>query len=226
MQTYVIDAARGGNIPFLPNTSMAVVGSTGSGKTWFVHRFLRHLDAMFGEVKTDKILYCYSVYQELFNKMKETIPRISFHQGLPDREEIEQLAGSHALLVLDDLMSEVTGSRTMQDLFCQYCHHKAISVLYLTQNLFQSGKCARTIALNTQVIILMRNMRNASQIRYLASQIYPGRVAMLQEIYEDAIRLPYGYLVIDMAPGSEDLLRLRTEIFPGERGVVYVPKER
>ena len=82
MQTYKIGAAQGGNIPFRPNTSIAIVGSTGSGKTWFVHRFLRHLDSMFGDVKTDKILYCYSVYQELFNKMKEAIPRISFHPGV------------------------------------------------------------------------------------------------------------------------------------------------
>ena len=155
---------------------------------------------------------------------KQTIPRISFHQGLPDRDEIEQLAGG--LLILDDLMAEVAESRLMHELFCQYCHHRGITVLYLSQNLFQSGKCSRSIALNTQVIVLMRNMRNASQIREFARQIYPGRSLMLQEIYEDAVRHPYEYLIIDMSPGANDNLRLRTRIFPGERGVVYIPKEQ
>ena len=49
-----------------------------------------------------------------------------------------------------------------------------ISVMFLTQNLFQQGKCAHTIALNTHVLILMKNMRNASQIGHLARLLYPN----------------------------------------------------
>ena len=204
----------GGNIKFQPNSAIAIIGSTGSGKTWFVYKFLRHLNELIEGTEVDRIMYRYGVYQSLFDEMKQTIPQISFHQGLPDRDEIEQLAGG--LLILDDLMAEVAESRLMQEL----------TVLYLSQNLFQSGKCSRSIALNTQVIVLMRNMRNASQIREFARQIYPGRSLMLQEIYEDAVRHPYEYLIIDMSLGANDNLRLRTRIFPGERGVVYIPKEQ
>ena len=98
------------------------------------------------------------------------------------------LSGGHALLILDDLMQEVVNSKTMQDLFCQYCHHMGISVMFLTQNLFQQGKCARTIALNTHVLVLMKNMRNTSQIAHFARQLYPNRKGMLEEVYEDCMK--------------------------------------
>ena len=52
--------------------------------------------------------------------------------------------------------------------------------------------------------------------------MYPGRVKFFQEAYDDATKLKWGYLFIDLKPDTPDELRLRTNIFPGERPVVYV----
>ena len=204
-----------------------VIGASGSGKTRWVYKFLQHLKYMFNNTKTEKIMYCYGVYQPLFDEMKKHIKHLIFHEGLPDKEEIKELSrDGHAILILDDLMQEVASSKTMQDLFCQYCHHMGISVIYITQNLFQQGKCTRTIALNTHVMVLMKNLRNTSQISCLARQLYPGQCGMLEEIYHDVMQTPYGYLVVDMSPSAIDQYRLRTHIFPEEYPtIVYVPKK-
>ena len=203
-----------------------IIGASGSGKTYWVYRFLKNLPHMFSDGNAKyKVMYCYGVYQSLFDEMKSNLSEITFHHGLPDLEEIEHVAGGHSLLILDDLMSQVTASKTMEDLFCQYCHHKKISVMFLTQNLFQQGKCARTIALNTHVLILMKNMRNASQISCFARQLYPNRRGMLEEIYEDVMQVPFSYLVVDMSPGADDSYRLRTNIFPEEHPLIYIPKK-
>ena len=152
---------------------------------------------------------------------------ISFHKGLPTKEEIELFAadGQHRFIVLDDLISEVTKSQTMQDLFCQYCHHKHISVAFITQNLFQQGKFARTIALNTHYIILLKSLRNRSQISYLGRQLFPESSHLVNEAYEDAMATaPYSYLCVDLSPHSNDLYRVRTNIFPGEDTIIYMSK--
>ena len=117
------------SIAFKPRTSFMIVGASGSEKTYWVYKFLRHLPDMFQDPAPEKILYCYGIYQPLFDDMKQNIPHLIFHQGLPDKEEMEQFAG-HTLLVLDDLMSDVSNSKPMQDLFCQYCHHMGINVMY------------------------------------------------------------------------------------------------
>ena len=48
---------------------------------------------MFGDTPTDKILYCYGIYQPLFDQMRKDVPNLSFHHGLPDVEDIEALSG-------------------------------------------------------------------------------------------------------------------------------------
>ena len=46
----------------------------------------------------------------------------------------------------------------------------------------------------------------------------------MRSAFADATSLPFGYLVVDMSPHSEDTYRLRTHVFPGEDPIVYVPK--
>ena len=153
---------------------------------------------------------------------------ITFHKGLPSQEEIEQFTPDeqHRLIILDDLMSEVSKSQTMQDLFCQFCHHRRLSVIFITQNLYQQGKVARTIALNTHYIVLLKNMRNRSQISYLGREMFPKNPNILIESYDDCLaHHPFGYLVVDLSPYSEDEYRLRTHVFPGEDTVIYSSKQ-
>ena len=212
-------------LPFRPCTSMTISGCTNSGKTTWVHKLLRHLNGMYVDNPPQKILYCYGVYQPLFDEMEKTVPNLTFHQGLPSSSILDELTmdRKHALVILDDLMSHVTQSPDMETLFTQGCHHRNMSVIFITQNLYQQGKAARTIALNTQYLILFRNIRDASQISHLAKQMFPGQGHTLVEIYQDCTKKPYSYLVIDMSPQSEDKYRLRTNIFPGEDPLVYIP---
>jgi len=50
------------------------------------------------------------------------------------------------LLIIDDLMSET--NQLVANIFTNISHHRNINVLYLTQNLFDKNRFARTISLN------------------------------------------------------------------------------
>ena len=45
---------------------------------------------MFSE-PVNKILYCYSIYQDTFDSMKKEVEGIEFLEGIPSRAEIEKL---------------------------------------------------------------------------------------------------------------------------------------
>ena len=213
-------------LPFKPQSSICVVGCTGSGKTYWTFKFLKSLKGMFDKDPPHTVIYCYGVWQSLFNDMEKDVPNIIMHEGLPTRETIDEICanGKHNLIVIDDLIDQMVKSPDMELLLTQGCHHKKFSVVYLTQNLYQSGKNARTIALNTWYLVLFKNLRDASQITHLAKQMYPGQGSILKESYEDATKVPYGYLVIDSSPQANIKYRLRTHIFPGEDCIVYVPR--
>ena len=211
------------SLPFQPCSSMCISGQTGSGKTRFVYRFLTHLDAMYGGAPPKKILYCYGIHQPLFDDMERKFINLKLHHGLPSTETIDELTSErqHALIVLDDLMHRVVQNTDMEVLFTQGCHHRRLSVIFITQNLFPRGSKSRTIALNTYYLILMKNARDVSQVTTLSRQLYPGSSRLLVEAYRDATKQPFGYLVIDTSPKTDDKYRLRTNVFPGEDLVVY-----
>ena len=118
-------------------------------------------------------------------------------------------------------MHEVMRSKEMELLFTQGCHHRKVSVIMITQNLYPGGKHARTIALNTWYLVLMKNIRDISQVGVLGRQLYPGKSGVFMKAYEDALNTRHGYFIVDMSPYSDDKYRLRTRIFPNEDPIVY-----
>ena len=209
-------------IPFPSCVSMMLNGATGSGKTTWVFTLLRNLNKMF-EDAPKLVLYCYGVYQSLYDDMKSQCPFITFHEGLPSSDTIKAFAtGQHRMIILDDLLNDVVQSRDMEKLFVLGSHHSHLTVLFLSQNMYQQGRCARTIALNTTYLILFKNYRDTSQLVTLGKQLVPGHHGVLIEAYKDATSTSrYGYLVIDMSPHTEDRFRWRTRIFPGEDPIIY-----
>ena len=206
-------------LPFEPCSSIMVSGPTGAGKTQWVYRFLQHINGMYIQNSPKKILFCYAIHQPLFDQMEVSIPNVTLHHGLPNEEVITEF--TDGLIVLDDLQDRVIDSKDMELLFTQGCHHRRISVVFLTQNLYGQGKSARTIALNSWYLASFRKVRGTSQVKHLNSQLFPHKGNLLLQAYEDAVRKPFGYLVIDLSPRVEDQYRLRTRIFPGEDPIVY-----
>mgnify|MGYP003488519533 FL=1 len=164
----------------------------------------------------EKLLWHYGVYQDIF----EEYPSIEFNEGLPDPNSFD--GKTRVLLVIDDLMTETNDS--IVKMFTKISHHKSVSIMYLTQNLFYGSKQNRTLSLNTHYMIVFKNARDATQVAILAKQMYPGKSKFMLEAFQDATSVPYGYLLIDMRADLEDRYRLRTKIFPGEQQTVYVPK--
>ena len=192
-----------------------VAGPSGSGKTVFTTKLIENAKDMI-EPAPDRVLWCYGVYQSFFNETKN----VEFHEGLPNLDVFD--GKQRVLLILDDLMHE-TDDRVSQ-IFTRVSHHKNLSVLYLTQNLFYGSKQNRTISLNSHYVVLFKNARDATQISHLAGQMYPGKSKFMIEAYRDATSNPFSYLLVDLKPDTEDRLRLRSNIFPGETPYVYLPK--
>ena len=207
-------------VPFHAGSPIMVAGPTSSGKTYWTHKLLTH--NMFTE-PVASVLYCYGVFQDYFNQMK--IPNIEFHEGLPTLEKVQSLHdGSFHVIVLDDLMEYIVKSIEVQNLFTKYCHHYNITVIFLTQNVFAQGPCARTININTHILVLFANKRDESQAMNLGKQLYPCNSKVFMDAYEDATSYLHGYLVIDCDPKSPRELKLSTKIFPGEQTICYIRK--
>ena len=212
-------------LPFKACSTLLVSGPTRVGKTMWVHQLLKHKDTMF-DIPSECVLYCYGIFQPLYDVMESTVPGIVFHAGLPSEELLEEYTtqDGHNLVVIDDLFREVIAQPSMERLFTLGAHHRRLSVIFISQSLFPQSKFARTIALNTHYLILMKSLRDVSQISTLGRQLYPTYSKFLIESYIDCMKSdPYPYLVVDTAPHSDSRFRLRSNIFPGEYPTIYQP---
>ena len=141
-------------LPMKHPFTATLCGPTSSGKTVWIFRLIEHMDKMI-QPPLSKVMYCYGEYQPIFAKY----PNVIFNEGLPD---IRQFDGREPLLlILDDLMDAT--NETVSAIFTKISHHRIISVIYITQNLFPKNKHARTISLNSHYMILFKNPRDAGQ---------------------------------------------------------------
>ena len=140
---------------FTTPTTITVSGITGSGKTTWLKNLLRN-PSLFS-MPPKRIIYCYGTWQNAFSDMRN----VEFLQGLDIPNDTN---GEHTVIVLDDLMSDVVKSETAEQLFIRGSHHNDITVIFVVQNIFQQGKYARTIMLNSNYTVLI----------FFKSFIYPG----------------------------------------------------
>ena len=148
---------------------MMVCGPSRSGKTYWVADLLRTRNARI-DTHIPKVMYCYAHWQEKYENMKYQTDGISFHQGLPSSDEIEEM--SDGLIVIDDLMNDAVKDSTMLSTFTEGSHHKKVSVAFIMQNIFLKGSHTRTMSINTQYMVLFNNPRDVQQIQTLTRQVF------------------------------------------------------
>lgn len=203
--------------------SCIISGSSGSGKSTWVYKLLEHQKELIYPA-IDTVVYFYTEYQKyLFESMRQLHLVHQFIQGTPSIEQIRDLTSqdSNVLIVVDDNMQNVNSD--LSEIFTTFRHRNA-SVLFLTQNLFLSNKDYRTMSLNANYIVIMKNPRDSSQIINFAKQFSPYSTRFVVDAFQNATaNRAHSYLMFDLRQDTEEDLRVRTRIFPDEMPMsVYI----
>ena len=197
---------------------MILAGPSRSGKTVWTKKLIDNANKMISP-PPERIVYCYSEWQNLFNQYRN----VEFHQGIIDVAQLHKDVKN--LVIVDDLISDI--NQNMEDIFTKHSHHRNISIVFITQNLFLNSGHMRTMSRSASYIVVFKNPRDVNQITYLARQMFPSKQgSFVSEVFTDATSVPYGYLLIDYRQETNDLLRLRTGVFPDEKCYIYIPKKQ
>lgn len=193
-------------LPFRTNFALCVSGPSKSGKTSFCVKLLNNADRMIDK-KFHKIYWVLGDENAIPKNLN--VP-VEFIVGVPD--EFVNQTGQPCLWVLDDSMFE-TENKSVANLLTRGSHHQDMSVIFITQNLYQQGKYARTMSLNYTHLCVMNNPRDKQQFQFLARQLYPENSKELLRVYNEITQEPYSYLLIDLTQATHHIFRFRTDIF-------------
>ena len=195
-----------------PSSSL-FVGPSGCGKTTLVHHVLRERHSLF-EHPPASIHYCYGAWQPGYQQFKPL--GVTFHEGIPDLSQLKKWFPKGGLLILDDLMDEGSNDKRVLDLFTKHSHHQNVSVFYLCQDMFPSGKFAKSISRNAHYIWAFKNPRDQLGVRNLLLQAFPTHWEQVMDVFRKVTDRPFGYLVMDFHPATEDSMRLISHVLKGE----------
>lgn len=148
-------------------------------------------------------------WQSRFDRMKKQ-SKVLFYKGLPPQGALVKWfkRDQHGILNLDDLMEESGNDKCVLDLFTKDSHHRGITTLYLTQDLFPPGKFAKTINRKTHYVICFKSPRDETGIRHLLLQVYPEKWCRVLRLFLKLSIRPFGYFMLDLHPAFDDRFRI------------------
>jgi hypothetical protein len=102
------------------------------------------------------------------------------------------------VLILNDLLNETYSCEVWS---VYECHHRNLSVILITQNLFHQGKHCRYISLNVKYLVLLKNVRDKNQFWHFARQVYAENPECLYKTHlESRDRLVTLYWILRKTP--------------------------
>jgi len=193
-------------IPF----RLIVAGGSGSGKTEFVKQIV---NKRFYTKPIENIIYCYPDY--LADIPTEFDAQVQYHPGLPDTKFMASIPDG-SLIILDDLMTECAKCEAISKLFSVVARKRKISVILITQNIYQQGRHFRSIRLNcTGVVLFKFRAAYDSNLRLIRDFGLTNQID--RPILEEALESKHSYIFIDIHPNRQfDFGCIRGNIFNKE----------
>ena len=111
------------------------------------------------------------------------------------------------LLIFDDSCGEICKSKAFVDIAIAG-RQRGLSTIYIKHNLFHQSKLGRNVQFQNTHIVLFKPPRDVLQVTTLSTQL--GFGSELVDLYRDATSVPFGHLLFDLSPRTDDRLRYCT----------------
>ena len=115
--------------------------------------------------------------------------------------------GKKYLLIFDDSCGEISISEAFVDIG-NAGRHRGLSTIFIKHNFFHQSNLGRDVELQDTHFVLFKTSRDVMQVTTLSTKL--GLGLQLADWYRDATFVPFGQLLIDLSPRTEDGLRYYT----------------
>ena len=108
------------------------------------------------------------------------------------------------MLFFDHSGEEICNSKAFNDI-ATADSHLSLSTIYIKHNLFHQSKLGRDVELQNTHIVLLKSRRDVMQVTTLSTHL--GLGSELVDWYRNATSVPFGHMLIDLSPRTDNCLR-------------------
>lgn len=197
------------------HTAITIAGPSQCGKSTLVEQMVVNKDVLFEDEFSKVFWFCAYPPEK---KVNEVIYKIGSPSNILDS------IVPNSLVIIDDYMSELRNSNELTNIMTKAVHHLPMTLIYITQNIFNKGSETKTRRLNTNYVILFKNPHDKAQIEYIGRQMFPRDKNFLCSAFDHVTKQqPYSYLLIDCHQTTRDEIRVRSDILNKQMITVYKP---
>jgi hypothetical protein len=194
---------------FKIGSKIDIAGSSGSGKTWWLHKYLTEVDSRYDQIVwiTNELSSEQDIVKDLQKTLKDKFKLVI---GLNENEDmLKDLFYDNkddkilTAVVIDDLMLD--SSKFLGELFIAG-RHMNITIYNISQSLFCPGKYGRTCALNSQYNVWFSfpdQLSVCEKARRMSTNIRDKD--LIVEAYKQCIKTRGGCLIVDTISAQSDL---------------------
>ena len=178
------------SVNFGPIVRVYVAGSSGSGKTSFVEKFLKS-----NIFNYERIYYFHPDFYEKCPVNWETSinKEIIYRNDIPSIENIREMK-QNSVLVFDDIFDQVESSKDMDYLFRVLSGKYKLHVIVMTQRYYSNGKFCVNIRNCCDYHVLMRNADESLTKRIARSLGHSNDITTALRLTENQL---YPYIFVD-----------------------------
>ena len=220
------------NIQLETPFTLLIAGKTKCGKTHLLLHILRHWRYFTDDVGgffTKKIYWFYgtaaeeqmSEVKEIFDGFRtelhdeEEQPTLHFQHADFKSEECKRLLDNieNAIIVLDDLMVEMSSTPQLASYFTRESHHKKICLIYLWQDIFPKQQFACSISKNTDYKILFDNPAAVKSVEIMLYQMFGKSKASsifrtIQDYFLNSKKGSYPHVLFNVKPNQDSSTKI------------------
>ena len=209
-------------------------GPSGSGKTTFVKNLMEDGDLI--STTFDKIYIFLGTpadQNKIFMSMQSNFPenkveiihltkiypnlkKSNFKKEITEVLENNNKKNLKSCIIFDDLMSEISDTDILVDMYSKLSTHTNTSIISLTQNLFHkgSGSSNVTIYRNTKILVVFESRNDTTVFRTLATKFatheHPARQMMK---FFSSVTAVYRYIVCRGNFDTPEEIKFSTDLF-------------
>ena len=211
------------SLKFIHPFRLILSGGSSTGKTEFVFKFLENISQI-TIPPIDTIIYLYGEFSDRFSDFKD---KFFFTKNL-NYLDYTPKPGKNVIIVIDDLMNDLTKSQQLLHLFTRSSHHRRLSVILILQNIFLPSPIFKTLRDNCTYYGLTEHISDYQKVEILSRQLEGKNNKYFMESYEDCVSKPYRVFFVDLHPQSKlrKICRYRTQVYQIPGQILYLDKKQ